>query len=121
MDHLHVHKSQCKHTLGYGLSKEKGRNHTVVRERSSLGRFSVGSCCEGTKTGAKVIACVNRSMGSLLEGINTYNIHGFTGMCLNLDCTKKLDSNGAQRENTQLTSLPQTPFEDDRIPEHINM
>lgn len=83
--------------------------------------FQLSAVVKGQKKGVKVTTCVNRFIGLLLQGINTYNIHGFTGMCLNLDCTKKSNSHGAQRENTQLTSLPQTPFEDDSIPEHINM
>lgn len=56
-----------------------------------------------------------------MQGINVHNIHGLTGMCLNLDGTKKSHSHGPQRENTRLTKLPPTPFQDDSIPEHINM
>lgn len=58
----------------------------------------------------------------LMEAINARNIHGFRGMPLNLDSTKKITFPwSTQKKNTQLTNLPPTPFQGDSIPEHINM
>lgn len=36
MGHLHIHKSQCKHTHGYELSMEKDEERTAVCEQGSF-------------------------------------------------------------------------------------
>lgn len=42
----------------------------------------------------------------LLPGITAHNIHGLTGMCLNLDGTKKSHSHGARGEKYTVNQPP---------------